>query len=261
MSEEQAPPGISTEDWTATPIPVRKLVTSLQATIALHQKPGTKLENHLPFPVILFFNLIFVGVLGFVFNGQNSSPCVHPLASMPGLGVIILAVFHLVWRTFRLNIVGNTIKVLGFQVSIVALDELHPWKLRDLALWLLAFASITAAWFLGLSSLSPFRPQEPTPTIQSFSVYNISEGTTTRYGLIDVLHIKARQLVRVEAVLNQADAQCTWHTESGILLPGEGCSTLYSLSFGEGNDGLTVLVQSPCKTRTATAGLSIVEQP
>ncbi len=218
-------------------------------------------ENHLPLLVIFFFNLIIAGTLGFIVNSQNASPCVHPFASMLSVGVIILNVIHLAWRTFRPNIGGNTIQVLGLEVSIRALDELHLWKLPNLALWLLAVLSIIAALVLGLSSLSPFRPIEATPVIQSFDV-QFPDGSMRSYKPGDVLEITANQQVLVEAItVGQPSTLCAWSAVSGALQPAAGCSTLYSFPPGGEIDSLAVLVQSPCLTRQAFAGLSIIMSP
>ncbi|HEY4690721.1 MAG TPA: hypothetical protein VIK33_15505 [Anaerolineae bacterium] len=257
MSEEKAPPGISSEDWGATPVSVRQLVVSLQNTVHSHQKRPAAPESHLPLLIILFFNALIAGLLGIISNGQNATSCVHPIASLLGQGSVLLILLHVFWRTFRPHIASDEINVFIFKVRVRAIDELHPWRLSNTAAWSLAFAAVMAAWILGLSILSPFRRPEATPVIQGFYV----GGETTPYKSGDVIQIDAHGRVRVEAILDQANAECTWSTLRGTLLPSTGCSVLYSPPINGGSDGLTVHVQSPCQTRTALASLNITVQP
>jgi hypothetical protein len=156
---------------------------------------------------------------------------------------------------------GGTVKVVwgAFPIQVFAAlsDALHPWILSDLALGGLAIVLSLAVGLVGLSRFSPLRIQEPPPIIQHFLVHYHDSHTET-FAAGDLVEIPAYTQALVEAVVSgQADVLCTWAVVKGGQAPAKGCTTLYSPPLEGNRDALSVLAQSPCKTRQAFAGLHI----
>ncbi len=218
--------------------------------------------------VMLFFNLVVVTILAPILGPLVSAslPCVSPLASAPSLAVILLLLFHLVWRYLNpvIKASGGTVEMVWIAVPIQVLaslaDALHPWILSDVASWVLAIVLSLATVILGISPLSPFPPpSEETPIVQSFSVQYLERAAMTiSFEPGDVVEINAGELVLVQAeTLGQDGTLCTWSAANGSLRPAEGCATLYSAPFSGTHDILDILAQSPCKTQSASASLHI----
>ena len=214
--------------------------------------------------VTLLLNCAVAVALAFLLGPPAPFPCAHPLASALGRAVILLLLgFHLLWRFLSSFLIAITLHGTLGPLSIITrdfsrlLDQLHPWILSNVALGVWLIVLPLAAWVLGLSPLSPFRPEEAMPNIQSFSVRYL-DGTTKLLMPGDAVEIIANEQVLVEAeALQQTDLPCTWSVARGTKQPAEGCSILYSAPFEGAHDTLVVLIQSPCQKQQAYAGLHI----
>ncbi|HLF27524.1 MAG TPA: hypothetical protein VJG32_14415 [Anaerolineae bacterium] len=218
-----------------------------------------------PFGRALFLNLVVVGVLTFLISREPLAlpACQYPAISALSWAVILVMLGQLIWRSLRVVMadLAGSLKMSAVEIPLkvlVALFEtLHLVLLSDRALALLAFCVFGLVGIFGLSPLSPFRPPEPTPVIQSFTV-QFADGSMRSYKPGDELEIEPNQQVLVEATIDQENTPCTWSAVYGSVPSDRGCSTLYRLPFGQARDNLTLLAQSPCSTRQAFAGLSIV---
>jgi len=220
----------------------------------------------LPLPVLLFFNLVVVIILSLVLRPLvlDLFPCVPVLASAPSLAIILLTLCHLVWRYLNpvFKVSGGTVDVALVAVPIRVIaslaDALHPYPqiLSDTALWISAVVISLAAGILGLSPLSPFCVQEATPIIQNFLVHR--DGLTGTYDAGDVFEIPAYTHALVEAVAaGETDVPCTWSVAQGMQSPAKGCAIVYYPPIEGDRDALSVLVQSPCRSRQTFAGLHV----
>ena len=131
----------------------------------------------------------------------------------------------------------------------------RPEILPNLWLGTLTIASFVIVAVLAVNPPWALRPNEPVPSIESFSVH--PGPSTSRDG--DAIEVFEGDQVEIEAILRgSASTLCTWFAEKGTRHPAEGCATLYSAPFGETSDVLNVKVQSLCKTREAYSGLSVI---
>ena len=173
-----------------------------------------------------------------------------------------MAIFHLFWRYLDpvLKEIREPVEVGPVNVSINTIasliDILHPRQLSVRTLWLLAIILLSAGIF-GLSSLSPFRTTELSPSLQNFTV-RYGDGHTEAFFAGDLVKVQKDTNVIIEAgVADREGISCIWSTQKGNQHPVEGCAVRYSPPLGEKQDALSVLVQSPCKTQQTFAGLAI----
>ncbi|MBI1882545.1 MAG: hypothetical protein HYR94_30595 [Chloroflexi bacterium] len=168
--------------------------------------------------------------------------------------------FHLTWRYLGEALLSLVIPIGPLEIPIGQLaalfERLHPRALPSYFLWMQALIFFLVAGFLW-SPWSPLSNPEPVPSIQNFLVHHTDDDVET-YALGSLLQIERDASVLVEAkVPNQPDISCIWSATKGTLLPATGCAVQYSTPV-EGNwDTLTILVQTPCKTYQAFAGLNI----
>lgn len=222
--------------------------------------------------IILSFNLVIIGVLILVLRSRVSLSCVRPEVSAASVAFLSLLGFHVFWRYLgpvigehKEDVTFGIVKVpIGVLVAVV--DALHPWnftwKLRERErLLLIALAAVVAgvAVYYGLTPYSPAQESEPTPFIQSFSVQE-GGGEPELYGPNQAVHeiLFGGQALVAANIQGPADVECKWSSAaSGVLLPFEGCSTLYSPPVGVTRDSLTVEVRPACGPQQATGGLFI----
>ncbi len=230
--------------------------------------------------VVAFLNLPVLGVLAAVVWPSLLPllsmllpwlPCIPAPISALSLALILLALFHLMWRYAHAVFMASSGEVgaLGITVPMremaLLVDILHPWGLSNAALWVLTIVLILTVAVLGLSPLSPFPPPtEPTPVIRQFSVQFLRRGDETTSlapgGRVE-LAPGEQMLVRAET-LGQPGTPCRWSAARGGLEPAAGCATLYSAPLTPGQDVLNLSAQSPCGTRSACASLHIsIENP
>jgi len=226
-------------------------------------------------PVVSLLNLPIVGVLAALVWPSLLPllsllmpwlPCIPAPASALSLALILLALFHLLWRHRHAAFITSSgeLGLLGITVPIrelaLLVDILHPWRLSDAWLRIVAVVLALAAAILGLSPLSPVPPPpEQTPVVREFSVQFLRRGggaTALATGGRVELAPGEQVLVRAET-LGGDSALCRWSVAGGGLEPAEGCATLYSAPLAQGYDVLNVSAQSPCRTRSACASLHI----
>jgi len=218
----------------------------------------------------LFFNLVLVLILTPLLKNwtQTVVPCVKPWASALSLLVVSLLLLHLTWRYLSPHIrrIVGAIEIEKVKIPLQGLFGLlealhpHPSMLPNKLLWISFFVfSCIGVIILNLSPWpSPCCKLDEPPIIQRFSVLYVDKGTTERVMKDDVVKVETNQRLRVEAeTLQQTDLSCTWSADGGTLQHAEGCATLYSAPFEEGQDTLAVLIQSPCMKRQVYAGLHI----
>ena len=157
---------------------------------------------------------------------------------------------------------ASVTRSLGAINSLSDILQPRPTALPDQWLWasvVFSGAIVAALFWL---RLAPFRPVEPTPLIEGFSVRYIDVGRpeiSLRQG--DLMIITVGEQAEIRAVLRgSAGKLCAWSAQKISPQPGEGCSTLYSAPPGVAFDVLTVRVQSLCKTRETYGGLSVAVQ-
>jgi len=118
-----------------------------------------------------------------------------------------------------------------------------------------------AVVFIGLLAwitLGPLRPLiwETPPVIQEFVVHR-DDGTTEMFAPGAVVRIPENALWRVEVVVDQVGVSCTWFSHEGRPLPSEECTASYRPPREGDQAALSVMVESPRKTRQSFAGLHI----
>lgn len=221
-------------------------------------------ELPLPFTRRLLLNFVFfVIVLAFLLRSSVSLPYVSPQASVVSLAVILLLLFHLIWRLLApvIREFSDSIEVgsvaVPIRVLVSLLDALHLWIRPDWVSWVLSIILFAAAVVLGLSPVSPFRIEETPPIVQKFCVHH-ADGSTETFAVGDFVKVRAYTQVLVEAaVSDQAEVSCRWFAVKGMQLPARGCATLYSPPLEGNRDALSVLAESPGKTWQTFAGLHI----
>jgi hypothetical protein len=220
-------------------------------------------------PIVkLFFNLVIGAILTFILDGRVSLACVAPHVTALSLAVILLLLFHLVWRYLGpvIKESGDPIEVAGIinlpiRVLTTMIDALHPQKLPGWILWTSAIVLFLVAGMLNLSPLSPFRIRDTPPIIENF-VVRYADGHTETLPTGGLVKISAYAHVLIEAtVSNSDDVSCVWSTVKGTQLPARGCAMRYSPPLGANRDALGVLIQSPCAAQQTFAGLSIEITP
>jgi hypothetical protein len=217
----------------------------------------------LPPLVKLFFNLLIGVILTFIFDGRVSLACVSPHVTASSLAVVLLLLFHLVWRYLGPVIrgFGGPIEVAGIvtlpiRALALLIDALHPRRLPNWALWVLTTVLFLAAVILNLSPLSPFRTRDTPPIIENF-VVRYTDGQTETFSAGRLVEVSAYTPVLIEATISDSDdVSCAWSTVKGTQQPAKGCAMRYSPPLEGNRDALSVLVQSPCAAQQTFAGLS-----
>jgi hypothetical protein len=186
------------------------------------------------------------------------------------LSLLLLMIFHLVWRYCRSMLAPLTgaVNVAKIDVPIklvVSLgDVLHPWGPSDTIAWISVAGVVLFAVILGSSLLFLFPPlREDPPVVQRFTVQFLEVDSTQAFKPGDQVELEPAQQVLVRAeCLQQEEPLCTWSALNGSVEPVEGCAVLYSAPFDEADDILSVKSQSFCKTHEAYASLHIsVKRP
>jgi len=246
-----------------------------KATTSQHRPPqpdktaaALKPVTPVPLLVVLILNLIIVIVLALSITNWTSiwisipwTRCIQPEAHNWSLAIILVLLFHLIWRFLnqRLSPLAETVTIQGVNVAVKAIvqvfNALHPWQLSDRTMILFTVIPSLAIGFLGLSPQTPFYISEGTPIVKSFSV-KYPDGTSVPLKQKNIIEIKGGEFVLIEAVLEQPNLLCTWSAK-GTLLPTKECSVQYSAPLGELYDTLTVKVQSACGTQQTYEGLQI----
>ena len=225
------------------------------------------------FAVMAFFNIIITEVLAILFYTKLNF--LLPLCVRPDVITLIFAITalflgHLCWRFLRLEIIALgeivTIKWL-ITISIskltLLLDALHLWWIDSRILF---FINIILFFFVGVSYVySPFflRPIDETiPNIQSFFIKGFDTNEPMKSikpdNMLTVTTIKRIWVSPTQAETEDKMACCEWFSNRGRLEhSGKSCSILYTAPLKEGNDTLTLRMQSPCKTQEAYASLHI----
>lgn len=239
--------------------------TSAPGSPATTAPPSQPSRTGLSLLVILFFNLVILGALTYLLENRVSLQCVRSSVSAASLATGLVLIFHLAWRYLgpAIKALGDAIKVEPFAIPVrliaTLLDALHPSSqaLSNRALWLSSIVLAVMVGLFGPGPLSPFRPSEAVPVVQSFSVRRL-DGATVTLKPNDVMEIKMSEQVLVEATTyGSANMLCVWHAATGTLQPATGCATLYSPHFEGANDTLVIVAQSPCNQQQAFAGLHI----
>lgn len=225
------------------------------------------------FAVMAFFNIIITGVLAILFYTKLTF--LLPLCVRPDVITLIFAITalflgHLCWRFLRSEIIalGEIVTIKWFiTISIsklnLLLDALHPWWIDSCILF---FINIILFFIVGVSYVySPFflRPIDETiPNIQSFFIKGFDTNEPMKSIKPDnMLTITTKERIWVsptQAETEDHTACCEWFSNRGRLdHSGKSCSILYTAPLKEGNDTLTLRMQSPCKTQEAYASLHI----
>ncbi len=212
----------------------------------------------------LFFNLVIGVILTLVLNGRVSLACMPPHVTASSLAVILLLLFHLVWRYIGpvLNGFNGSIKVAGIITAPIRMltsliDALHPQGLPGWALWASTIILFSVAGILNLSPLSPFRIRDACPIIQNF-VVRYADGHTETISAGGLVKVSAYTHVLIEAAVSDSnDVSCAWSTAKGTQRPAKGCAVRYSPPLEGNRDATSVLVQSPCAAQQTFVGLSI----
>jgi hypothetical protein len=269
-NERQPPQGITEQDWGKTPVAVQKFVNS---TLASNQKDEVKSGNYVPtWPswVMLLVNLVLAFGLSLLFANRVVFQCVTVRqASEWFAAVILLVVFHLVWRAIHIpnptdikeNIDLGPITI-PITVLITFLNEIHPWKIssRLLVLFLAIFSAI--GLFLNLSPYSPLYKGGQLLAIPSFTVQRLDSPSPEQIPPGGTLTINAGEKVFIKlALLGETQVSCTWFTTSSSGNVGEDCSILLDTPLPIKRDILTVFMQPACGSRQEPASLNVVVQP
>jgi len=263
---EQPPSGIPTKDWAKTPASVRKLIASQKES---DQEGKVKPENRLPALVVLFLNLVIVGVATFLLGNRVTLPCVTPYqASALSVVSISLIIFHLIWRSVFSVMPKKTEGTVKFAIITIPLsgligilNEIHPWKLTSRLLGTLLLIFLVSGVFLNLSSYSPlYKGGEPF-AIQGFAVQRLN-SPSEQLASGETLTMTAGEKVFLEVVLlGDTQVSCTWFIVTNGNNTETGCSIAYgALTPGE-DDILSVFVQPACGSRQESANLLIAVQP
>lgn len=218
------------------------------------------------FSLTVLLNLLFISTFTalFLFTKNPFMPaCTVRLAGALGLTTLCWCFLQLIWR-FSNNLfrqIGTLdIKIVKIpnKVMVAIMDSFHLWKLSKLILVITILVIGITAWWLGLSPFTPFSVPEGSPIVENFSVHFYPDGKTLTHLPSSRMQIVTNQKVYVAALISQsANPVCEWSSSLGTLLPGTGCSTLYTSPLIGDIDTLTVHVQSACKTQDSFASLHI----
>jgi hypothetical protein len=210
---------------------------------------------------LLFF---FAFTALFLFTNNPFIPaCTVRWAAALSLTILCWCMFQLIWRfsnhLFR-QIGAIDIKFVKIpnEIMVTIMDSFHLWKLSTPILVISIVIIGITAWWLGLSPFTPFSVFEGSPIVENFSVHFYPDGKTLTQLPGSRMQIASTQKMYVAALISQsANPVCEWSTSMGNLLPGTGCSTIYTSPLIGDIDTLTVHVQSACKTQDSFASLHI----
>ena len=232
----------------------------------------TQYFSAMEFIVMAFFNLIIIGGIAILLTHISPSlfpSCIRIEVKIIAFAITLLLFFHLCWRFLRQAIIalGEIINIKFVTISIgkctLLLDALHPWWIDSRILF---FINIILFFIVGVSYVySPFflRPIDETiPSIQNFFIKRLhAKAPTISIEPDNMLTITTNERISVsptQAETEDHTACCEWFSNRGRLEhSGKSCSILYTAPLKEGNDTLTLKMQSPCKTQEAYASLHI----
>jgi hypothetical protein len=237
-----------------------------QPSWTVTEQVNTEANQSPQFSLTVLLNLLFIFAFTaiFLFTKNPLMPaCTVRLAGALGLAVLCWCFFQLIWRftnnLFRqIGAIDVKIVKIPNNVMVSIMDSFHLWKLTNLVLVISAVIIGITAWWLGLSPFTPFSVVEGSPIVENFSVHFYPDGKTLTQVPGSRIQIASSQKMYIAASISQsANPVCEWSTSLGMLLPGTGCSTLYTSPLIGDIDTLTVHVQSACKTQDSFASLHI----
>lgn len=217
---------------------------------------------------VIFINLLLFLVIGVAFwqwKGQDLAPCLLPQVGVALWGIVLLFSFQVIWRYFyplleRLFLPKSktTISLPGISISTSLqspIKFINALKMPSLVLKILFGITL----FVSLIALLDFPfliPAEDAPIVQEFSIHYLPSALVESHHPGDTIKVKDQILVETKT-MSACATPCKWSATKGTLLPGKGCSTLYTPSVAGGMDTLTVVIQSPCKTLITVSTLFI----
>ena len=258
------------DDWDGTPLAIREFIIS---KLDSNQKQGTKHKNYDPkWPtwVMALVNLAIAVGLSFLLSNKIVFQCIKPRqVSELSVVFILLVILHLVWRAIHIPAPSNieeTIEIGRFKIrastAIAFLNEIHPWRLSSRSLVLLLVFFLIVGSFLNLTPYSPFYQEGVLLAIPSFEVQRLNSSAPEQLPPGGILTINEGEKVFIKLVLlGETQISCTWLTTTSNANNGQGCSILLDVPPLVRRDILTVFIQPVCGTRKETLSLNIVVQP